>query len=188
MDRDKYSTRGLEALQNCCGFVMAHIDGGYYLNLTAMPANTDRIDNKLLNSHGYAKIATEALNEVGENFREQLQALTDDDLKRHSMMKQCLARTDKFEVLELDLPFVLTLLQRAIDHTNRTDEVLKLVPSITRFGQKQDFPLYLGFLKRDKVAGMTVHFACNIRAKNKNTHLMWSRYGLQAVSAHREIG
>lgn len=108
-----------------------------------------------------------------------LRTLPPEDIKRPSLLKQNLAKTERFEVLFQDLGLILNLLQQGVEHTNRTDNRVVLVPSLTRFSQKQDHPLYLGFLNRSLVVGMSLHLACTITAKDPETHLMWSRYGLQ---------
>ena len=106
-----------------------------------------------------------ALDEVTENFREQFHQLSDSDLSRLTMRKQCLSETANFHVLFQDLAFVLEMLQGAIEHANKTDTSIVLVATLTRFGQKQDFLLPLGFLRREEVHAVTLHYACSIAPK-----------------------
>lgn len=99
-------------------------------------------------------------------------------MRRDSIVKQGLTKTKKLEVLLQDLKFLLHILNEAIKHANSSDEYLQLMVTVTRFGQKQDHCLYLGFLNREFVKGLSVHMACRITAKDKNLHLLWSRHGL----------
>lgn len=36
VNMQQYSKKGLHVLKSCCGVVLGHMDGGYFLNLTAM--------------------------------------------------------------------------------------------------------------------------------------------------------
>ena len=122
----------------------------------------------------YRELAVTALDEVTENFREQFLQLSDSDLGRPTMRKQCLSETANFQVLFQDLAFVLEMLQGAIEHANKTDTSIVLVATLTRFGQKQDFLLPLGFLRREEVHALTVHYACLIAVKDPNLNVFWS--------------
>ncbi|CAL8238459.1 unnamed protein product, partial [Merluccius merluccius] len=181
VDLQAYSVKGRKALRNCCGVVLAHLHGALFLNLTAMPKDKQTPNPILEEPQAYTRVATEALNEVRENFAEQLQLLSEEDVRRPSFMKQCLSLTAKFEVLPQDLKFVLTLVQRAINHANQDDEYVTLVPSVTKFGQKLGGRFDLAFLDLTKVQAMSVHFALDLVAKDRDLHLLWSRFGLQQV-------
>lgn len=181
VDLAAFSAKGRKALQNCCGIVLSHLDGGLYLNLTALPKDKAKPSAVLeLKSH-YMNIATEALDEIRLSFQDQLRALSEENLKRASVMKQCLSQTAKFEVLPQDLEFILSLLQHAIDQVNDSDEHITVVATITKFGQKQANCFNLDFLHVGEVAGMAVHFGCDVAAKDPDLHLLWSRFGLQQM-------
>lgn len=177
---DNFSIRWLEAGKNCCGNVIGHVDGGYFLNLKAMPADSENPRHPLESSSDYRKIATEAMHEVIEHFREQIQALPAEDLRRPSILKQFLRSCIRISTFSSHYSVLLTT---QIGQTKWSSLFL-----LSQDLDKEDLHAYLGFLDWNKVAGMSMHLGCNVRAKDEKTHLMWSRYGLQAVSAHREIG
>lgn len=179
VDTTLYSTKGWASLQHCCGLVIGHVDPGYFLNLTAFPKDPQNPDPGLFTKEGFLRVAKEALQEVGVHFQESLAHLSPQDLRRPTIVKQCLTRTSKFEVLAQDLSFILDLVDRAITHTNFTDNRVNLVASLTRFGQKQDSVGYFGFLDRSAIRAMSVHVACNIAAKDSNVHLLWARSGIK---------
>lgn len=60
VDRTLYSKAGLEVLKNCCGTVIAHINGGYYLNLTAIPKDSRKPASLLSVKADYQRAALEA--------------------------------------------------------------------------------------------------------------------------------
>lgn len=144
VDLPKLSKKGFQALKNICGVVISHLDGGYFLNLTAMPKDPLNPSPSLLSKGRFREISMEAVNEVSLVFQEHLQKIGEEDTMRPTIQKQCLSNTSKFEVLFQDLKFVLGLLDQAIQAVNSNDDHIRLVPSVTRFGQKQDYPLYVG--------------------------------------------
>lgn len=177
----EYSTRGVKAFQHCFGRTIAIMDDGYFLNLTALPKDKGN-PSVLLEEYGsYKDIAVAIINEVSLNFREQLWAMSDKDMKRPTMVKQCLSKTGNFHILQQDLQFVMTLVQRAIQNANDSDEYVTLVPTVTQFGQKQDSPLYLDFLRSEEIECLTLHVACSIIHRDPDVHLFWSRNGLQKL-------
>lgn len=99
VDRQAYSTRGLEVLKHCCGTVIAYVDGGYFLNLTAVPKDPKRPASSLSSKDSYTTAALETLNEVVEHFRYLLSVLQPADMRRPSVVKQGLTKTTTFKVL-----------------------------------------------------------------------------------------
>lgn len=65
VDTTLYSTKGWASLQHCCGLVIGHVDGGYFLNLTAFPKDPQNPHPDLLTKEGFLRVAKEALQEVG---------------------------------------------------------------------------------------------------------------------------
>lgn len=98
------------------------------------------------------------------------------------MAKQHLGLTANFEVLPQDLCFVLGLVQKSVNLVNLFEKSLTIVPMITRFGQKYQGTLdNSSWLNPDKVEDISAHFGLNIRAREKDTHVLWSRFGLQGL-------
>lgn len=169
--------------------VISHLDGGYFLNLTAMLKDALNPSPSLLSKGRFREIAMEEVNEVALTFPEQLQKIDEEDLLRPTFQKQCLSKKEKLEILFQDLKFVLGLLDQAIQAVNSSDDHIKFVASITRFGQKQDCVLYLGsFLEREQIEKVSVYFACTMNGKDKNTHLLLSRYGGPDISNIQCVG
>lgn len=177
----EFSTAGLRVLTHCCGIKLGYIDGGYHLCLTALPQDWLKPHSKLDCAKTYKEIVTTAVNEVSQNFRDQLLLLGNDDLKRATFRKQSLANTCHFQVLQQDLSFVLRILDRAIEHANRTDDYIVLVPFVSRFGQKELQTVKLDFVDFESVAALSVHHGCTITARDPALNLLWARHGLQKL-------
>lgn len=175
-------SNSLKAIRNIQGIVIALVDGGYYLNLTAYPKNLDKPEHKLLDKKEYQKLAITAFEEVAQSFQDNLQLLSVEELKRPTFTKQNLQLTAKFEVLPQDHQLVMRVLQKAVDHVNDTDDAVVLVPSLTRFGQKwEGFINFKPWLDTKRISTMSVHFGLTVNAKDPSVHLFWSRHGLQKL-------
>ncbi len=174
-----FSSLGLEVLKNAVGYVIAYVNGAYHLNLTVVPINSKSPNPKLTNSWNYRDFTVSALNELVTSFREFLFVLEPNDMQRPSIQKQCVFDTAKMNVLQQDLAFILGLLDKALMNANNSDEDVFIMVSLTKFGQKQEEPLILDFINTAHVTSMSVHTACNIKAKDPQVHILWSRYGLQ---------
>lgn len=64
LDSPKLSKKGFQAVRNCWGVTIGHLSGGYFVNLTAMPKDSENPSPSLLAKYRYREVAMEALNEV----------------------------------------------------------------------------------------------------------------------------
>lgn len=80
-------------------YVIAYVDGGYHLNLTAIPSDSKKPQLNLANVRQYQDMATDSFNEVVTSFRELLHVLEPQDIQRPMMQKQNLSNPATMNIL-----------------------------------------------------------------------------------------
>ena len=181
----RFSIKGLQSLKNCVGHTVSYVDGGYHLIMTCLPSNVANPDSHLASKEVYKLMALELLNNVVDNFKTLLRELPDKDKARPTLQKQGTFDTSKFHVLRRDCTFILSLLDKAVEMANAC-YFLQVVLFLTQFGQK-DVECWdvSDIADPDQVRSMSVHYACNLVAKDPSTHVLFSRYSLQDLVGKR---
>ena len=82
VDLRSFNRDGLKAVKKCVGYVIAYIDGGYFLNLSTVHISSTEPNSDLFHHNRFRKIATTALNEVTTPFCELLRVLGPKDIQR----------------------------------------------------------------------------------------------------------
>lgn len=113
-DLAQSSKAGFEAIRNACGHTIAHVDGGYTLILTILPACFTRPDPTLSNKKSFSD-ALGLLNKVTEGFRTILRNLPKSNKARPTISKQRTLDLSHFHVLSRNQEFILHLLDRALE-------------------------------------------------------------------------
>lgn len=184
-DLTTYSPDGICALKNAVGHTLGYVDGGYYLLLTVVPANKTAPDTRLFRKDLYNIVATDLLNEVTDNFRQLLKNLSPKDMSRPTIQKQVSHDTTNYHVLLQDRHFILDLLDQALEKANSC-YFIKVKVFLNQFGQKNPEQLEVSELADlSSVRSLSVHTACKIVARDPDTHVLFSRFGLQDIAGIR---
>ncbi|MGL5596829.1 MAG: hypothetical protein ACRDDA_01630 [Aeromonas sp.] len=180
------SVKGLDAVRCSQGVTLAHVDGGYFLNLTVMPSDMKQ-PNHHATTAGQAKDnAISLFNSVAEIFKDKLKNVPPSDLSRPTVQKNNPNQLAKMNVLKKDKQFILQLLDESIAQVGASSESFLIIRALSKFGQKEEDPLSLETLvDLTYIHCMSVHAACTLTAQNPSTHLLWSRYGLQNLVGPR---
>ena len=185
MDLSKYTSNGLTALKNCVGYQIANVDGGYHLLMTAVPSSTTDPDTRLLKKQLYSTHAVELLNSVTDDFKRLLRGLSARDKSRPTLQKQGTSNTARFNVLWQDLPFIMSLLDKAVEEANSC-RFLQVMLTLNQFGQKAPNTLELtDIVDVTDVKAVSVHLAVKFVAIDYDQHILFSRYGLQDLVGAR---
>lgn len=108
------------------------------------------------------------------------------DKRRPSLQKQISTNTSRYHVLKRDLFYILSLLDKATKNIGES-HLLKPALYLTVFGQKDEEILDVTDLVAPLgVASLSVHTACKVQAYHPDTHLLFSRFGLQDMVGPRE--
>ncbi|KAL7372735.1 hypothetical protein ABVT39_021596 [Epinephelus coioides] len=140
VDLRKYSADGVTVLKHCVGHTMAYVDGGYHLLMTALPADAQKPDSRLLCQDLYNVIALELLNSVIYNFHDLLKNLPEQEKVWPTIRKQGSFDTSRFHVLWRDATFIMSLLDMAVEKANAC-HFMKVAIFMNQFGQKDIEPL-----------------------------------------------
>lgn len=180
-DLIQYSHDGIAALRHTVGHTIVYVDGDFHLLLTAVPKDRQRPDTRLLLHRDlYSLMATELHNKVIDSFKELICGLPSKDLCQLTIRKLSVVDNSRFHILRRDAMF-MSLINKAVDKADEC-HFMKLVILLNQFGQKDVKPLELtDILDPGEVRSVSVHFACNIVAKDPWTHLLFSRYELQEL-------
>ncbi|MGL5292873.1 MAG: hypothetical protein ACRC9V_03665, partial [Aeromonas sp.] len=175
----EWSERGVKALRNTFGMVLAYVDGGYFLNVSCLPADTQHPET-LFGTCLVAKVyAVGLINSVLRLFRAKLVTLSQEDMSRPSVFKADLFNMSKLNIVADDLQFMLALFTTAFNEAN-VDPGVKMILTLTKFGQKDPKEFNLSSLANPAgVKCATLHVACTLSHDDLDTDLMWSRRGLQ---------
>lgn len=181
MDLQEFTVNGLTDLKNCVGHTRAYVDGGYHLLMMALPTDIKKPDSRLLKQDLYEIMALELLNSVVENFQQLLKILPEKEMVRPTIRKQGSFDTSTYHVLRRDATFIMNLLDRAVEGANKC-HFLRVAFFLNQFGQKDLEPLDISdIMDPCQVTTVSVHFACNVRAKVCQTHILFSRCGLEEL-------
>ncbi|KAL7397250.1 hypothetical protein ABVT39_019213, partial [Epinephelus coioides] len=179
------SPEGLTALKNCLGQKIADVAGGYVLTLCAVPSSLTEPDFRLQNPSLYGRLAAELLREVTEEFGRLLNDLPQMDMSRPTVQKQGTTNLGSFRVLRVDQPFILSLLDQAVEKANSCC-FLKVIATLGQFGQRDPDILQVNDLVApSSVVSISVHLAVKVLAVREDTHLLFSRYGLLSLVGAR---
>ncbi len=177
----QYSADGVSALHKSMGTVLALVDGGYFLNLTCVPANPDRA-HPMLKDELIVKAHTMGLlNAVYKSFGNSLKTLSVEDMERPTIQKNNLNNLGKMNILKKDQTFILELFKQAILSVN-DDLDMAIIVNMTKFGQKDEREFDLGCLiNTEGVCNVSYHAACTVCPLDPSVDILWSRCGLQEV-------
>jgi len=145
LNLQRYSVDGIGALRKSVGTVLAFVDGGYFLNLTCVPANPNSV-HPMFRSEIVAKAhAIGLINALFENFSLRMRSLPPEDLERPTIQKNNLINMGRMNILEADQAFILKQLHQSVLAVN-DDLDMSIILSITKFGQKDPRTFDLGKL------------------------------------------
>lgn len=170
--------RWLDAFHQVRGVTLGMVTGGYFLNLTVVPR--EGTEHLHLFEAGVAPVfALKSIQKVRDYFVHSLTTLTGTDLARESIVKNSLSNPSKFNVLDDDQEFILNLLGKAAREAE--PDSAKFMWTLTRFGQKREWPLFLhGLAAPENTTAVSVHVACTLSAKpGSGVHVLWSSSGLE---------
>lgn len=181
----KYSADGISALRKSVGVVLGYIDGGYFLNLTCVPANPNSAHPMYKSQMVVKAHAIGLINAVFNNLSLRLRSVSPEDLERPTLQKTNLSTLGRINILNVDQQFMLQHLQQSVLAVNQ-DIDMAILLTITKFGQKDARRFDLSKLvSPDGIVNVSYHVACNIRAQDTSVDLLWSRSGLQEVVGQR---
>lgn len=181
----KCTAKGLRALKNSVGHKLGHVEGGYILTLCAVPTSLQRPDARLEDPNLYGQLAAELLKSVTVEFQKLLNSLPLEEMCRPTIQKQGATNMGSFRVLRQDQMFILKLLDEAVERVNSCT-FLKVVATLGQFGQRDGDGVDLtDVVNPDCVDSVSYHLAVKITAAEKDTHLFFSRFGLQDITGVR---
>lgn len=137
LDLQHYSADGVRALRKSVGIVLASVDGGYFLNLTCVPANPNSAHPMLQSEMIVKAHAIGLINALFQNFSERLRRLTAEDLQRPTIQKNNLSNLGRINILNDDQKFILRLFHQSLLSVNE-DIDMAIIQTISKFGQKDD--------------------------------------------------
>ncbi|CAL8380743.1 unnamed protein product [Arctogadus glacialis] len=129
------SGKELQMLKHVHGTYIAVTDGGFFMNLTIMPANVVRNDPRRDTHYGAAQ--TRAIMErVFLSFKEKVKALGPKDKSRATVRKNNIFDFAKWDVLHQDRRFLLGILDEAIagETENQDFNIFKTCQIWTKVG------------------------------------------------------
>lgn len=130
-------------------------------------------------------MALELLNKVIDDFKDLLHNLSDKDKMRPTVRKQGSFDTSKYHILRRDSMFIMDLFDQAVERS-KTCHFLKVSMFLPQFDQKDEEVWDLTDIVNPSVChAISMHYACNVIAKNLDPHIFSSRYGLQGLVGER---
>ncbi|XDV29071.1 hypothetical protein PO909_032246 [Leuciscus waleckii] len=162
LDLQHYSADGVSALRKSVGIVLAFVDGGYFLNLTCVPANPNSA-HPLFKSEMVVKAhAIGLINALFSNFSLRLRSLSPQDLERPTIQKNNLTNLGRMNILHGDQKFILRLFHQSLLAVNE-DIDMAIILNISKFGQKDDRSFDLSKLvHQNGIVNGSYHVACKI--------------------------
>lgn len=113
-----FSAEGVRALHRSMGTVLSWVDGGYFLNISLIPADPNNT-HPMFRSDLMAKAhAVGMIDALYDNFLNRLKRLSPSDSSRPTIMKNDLGNLTKLNVLHCDQRFILELFQSSINDVN----------------------------------------------------------------------
>lgn len=125
--------------------VLALVDGGYSLNMTCAPNNSDRTHPMFKNELMAKAHAITMRNAMFQSFAQRLKMLSPKDLERPSIIKNNLRNLTRMNILHCDQKFVLEVFNQAVSAINY-DLDMHILMSLSKFSQKDDREFNLGAL------------------------------------------
>ncbi|XP_063962071.1 uncharacterized protein LOC135155775 [Lytechinus pictus] len=118
---------------------------------------------------------------VKTHFVNIITSLPKDDNNRPTIQKNSMHDISNYNVLHQDQPFILSCFDRALQMSCiDPSKMMKIIA--TQFGQKSNVPLRLSdYFDTTSIGETSVHHAVTISASDYNTHLLWSRQGIQEL-------
>lgn len=163
----------------------AMVDGGYFLDLTAVPKNLIMPDPRLANLKFLRELVLEVLNGVVKAFVVKLKGLPAKEKRRPTIQKTSLSNLSSMNILEQDQEFILGLLDTCLAQTSDNHH-LTIVMTVQKFGMKSEKGLELHHIVDPAyIKATSIHAACNIAAKDPTVVMMWSRSGLQDLVGYQ---
>lgn len=168
-----YSAREIEALKGITALTVAD-QGGWLVQVGFVPLPGCPSPQ-----------SPPPLAQVHKNFTTKLEQLPPHDLARISIRKNSLSRVDNFNLMPIDQPFILGLLDKAIHDVPMADG-WRVIKFMSLFGQKQESALLLSSVvcRTESIRCLSVHAACTLHL-NGGDHLFWSRDSIQELIGHR---
>ena len=179
----QYSGAGLQCLRNIQAIHISYTDG-WRISLCLIPKGYGTC-NSISNIETARMVSLDFFQRYRENVLESLQTLSSENMNRPTIKKNSLHEISSMNILPQDQEFVLNLFDKALEKTN-TPSDLKVMRVVTKFGQKQTEALNLSNMCNiSEILSLSVHTACNLDAREHNTHLLWARRGIQEVIGTR---
>lgn len=150
---------------------------GYCLNLTLLPLpQISEQDSFLFIEQGKLFFQTFRI-----KFAQCLEAASQEEKHRDTLMKNSLYDLKYWDVLPQDQDYVFTLMDRAVNQSKSILPTgLNPVVLLWQFGQKQRVDLDVSSLVHvNAIKHLSIHSAVTLDMSVSNTHLFWSRAGLQ---------
>lgn len=181
LDLQQYSADGVSVLHKSMGTVLALVDGGYFLNLTCIPANSDcahpMFKNKLM-VKGHAMVL---LSTVYKSFGDHLKTLFFWMVGLSMSSTDNLTNLGRMDILPKDQTSILELFNQVILSVSN-DLDMAIIVTMTNFSQKDEREFDLGCLiNSEGVCDVSYHAACTVCPVDPSVDLLWSRCGLQEV-------
>ncbi|XP_029281300.1 uncharacterized protein LOC115003588 [Cottoperca gobio] len=173
------SGNAMKCLRAMLGVTLGHVDGGYFLDLAAVPRDLKQPDMRLADEKWLREVVLEILNAIRADFVAKLRALPVREKSRPTIQKNSLCQLDKMNILAQDQEFILQILDTCIQRTVDSHH-FRIIVTLQKYGMKDRRTINVEeIVDTAHITSMSVHAACNIKAKDQNVAMLWSRSGLQ---------